>query len=455
MLYYKFNDYEGFKTCFGITEHGNGKKTRRNRILLDFIKDSKLLHEAIKNNDSSLLGISNMADLKKVLLERIMESGVDDNLQYEVNLINYTFRSGKYETDKYNGICVDGDTKAVRYVNHDNGGKTFKMKAGKFIRHLIMETSFGQALKESVIIYLQESFTQDWQAFSLSSQPKEKRLFVDDNFSDIYDSEKCEGNFFSCMTDNGYHTFYRDSVDASAAYLKNDHGKIVARCIIFNKVHEEGTERIWRLAERQYSTDQDDILKRALVNALIIGGYIDGYKQVGFDCHHSRAFVDIEGNSLEDKRFYIDCDLGTDDILSYQDSFKWYDMSDGKAYNYEADCYGYMLDTTDGSIDGQGEDENYDEFHDCYGDFDTTTVMYHGYEYSCSVDDLGEFVWVDSEEQYYHESDVDRCPWCGEWFVKDDGLESDITGNAYCSEDCREKAEDFYMTEHQELPKAA
>ena len=177
-------------------------------------------------------------------------------------------------------------------------------------------------MPESVIIYLQECFTQDWQAFSISSLPKENRLFVDDNFNDIYDSGECEGDFYSCMTDKGYHCFYRDSVDASAAYLKNEDGKIIARCVIFNKVYEEGSNKIWRLAERQYSTNQDDVLKRALVNALIIGGYIDGYKQVGYDCHHSRSFVDIFGNSLEDKKFYIDCDLGTEDTLSYQDSFK-------------------------------------------------------------------------------------------------------------------------------------
>lgn len=163
-----------------------------------------------------------MADLKKIMFEKIMDSGEDDGLQYEVNLINYTFRSSKYETDKYNGICEDGDSKAVRYINHDNGGKVFKMKAGKFIRHLIMETSFGKTLPESVIIYLQECFVQDWQAFSLSSQPKENRLFVDNNFRDIYYSNKCDGDFYSCMTDKGFHFFYSDSVDASAAYLKTN-----------------------------------------------------------------------------------------------------------------------------------------------------------------------------------------------------------------------------------------
>lgn len=450
MLYYNFNGYEEFCYRFGIIEHGNGKTSRRNKILLDFIKDRKLLRNAIRTNDFSLLNISNMADLKKMMFGRIMDSGEDDNLPYEVRLINYTFHSGKYETDKYNGICTDLDARSCRYINHGNGGIVFKMKAGKFIRRLILETSFGRTLPESVIIYLQECFVQDWQAFSISSLPKENRLFVDDNFGGIYDSGECEGDFYSCMTDKGYHTFYRDSVDASAAYLRNNEGKIITRCIIFNKVYEEGTGKIWRLAERQYSTNQDDKLKRALVNALIIGGYIDGYKQVGYDCHHSRAFVDIYGNSLEDRRFYIDCSLETDDTLSYQDSFKWYDMSEGRAYNYEASGYDYELDTTDGSIDGyeENDDESYDEFHECYGDFDTTIVMYHGREYSCSVDDLGEFVWIDSEEMYYHESDVDRCPWCGEWFVKDDGHESELTGNCYCSEECREKAEDCFISEN-------
>ena len=452
MLYYNFEGYEEFGYRFGIFEHDNGKTSRRNKILLDFIKDRKLLRKAIRTDNFSLLNITNMADLKKVMFERIMDSGEDDNLPYEVNLINYTFRSGKYETDKYNGICVDGDNRACRYINHDNGGKVFKMKAGKFIRQLIQETSFGKALKESVIIYLQECFVQDWQAFSLSTQPKENRLFVDNNFGDIYDSSKCEGDFYSCMTNRGLHYFYRDSVDASAAYLKNEQGKIVARCVIFNKVYEEGSEKVWRLAERQYSTNQDDVLKRALINALIIGGHIDGYKQVGYDCHHSRAFVDIDGNSLEDRKFYIDCDLGTCDTLSYQDSFKWYDINERRAYNYEVNGYDYELDTTDGSIDGEDDDdESYDEFHDCYGDFDTTTVMYHGRGYSCSVDDLGEFVWIDSEEIYYHEDEVSRCGWCGEWFVTEKGHESEVTGHCYCSEECRDKAEDCHTSEHRQV----
>ncbi len=65
---------EGFNCRFGIIEHDNGKKTRRNRILLDFIKDRKLLRKAIITDNFSLLNISNMAGLKKIMFEVLVSS---------------------------------------------------------------------------------------------------------------------------------------------------------------------------------------------------------------------------------------------------------------------------------------------------------------------------------------------------------------------------------------------
>lgn len=62
-------------------------------------------------------------------------------------------------------------------------------------------------------------------------------------------------------------------------------------------------------------------MKRLLIDKLIQGDYIDGYKIVGASCHEANAFVDIHGNSLSDKKFEIDCDLELEDTLSYQDSF--------------------------------------------------------------------------------------------------------------------------------------
>ena len=273
MLYYNFN-YQEFQYRFGFTEHDNGKKSRRNKVLLNFIKDRRLLKECIKKNDFTLLNIPNMVEFKKTMFGKIQISGgFDMNLSYKVELINYTFHSNKYSTDEMKGLCEDSDYKSCRYINHKNNGRTFKMKAGKFIRNLILETEFGQKLNESTLIYLQETFSEDWQTYSMSTLPK-NNLYVNDNFADIYSSSECKGDFNSCMMNRGFHTFYQDAVDASAAYLRNDEGKIVARCIIYNKVHEEGSDKIWRLAERQYSTNQDNLLKRALVETTSLNGHL-------------------------------------------------------------------------------------------------------------------------------------------------------------------------------------
>ena len=444
MLYYNFNDYAGFKERFGMVEHGNGEKSRKNKILLAYIKQPSLFKEAVETGDYSLINIASMSELKKTMLDRIQQSG--ESLKYEVKLINYTFRSSRFETDEFNGLCEDGDPRACRYINHNNGSRAFKMKAGKFFRSLILDTEFGQTLPEQVLNWLCEEFAAEWQTFTLSTFP-ENKLYVNDNFADIYDSSRCDGNFHSCMTDEDYYTYYQDSVKAKAAYLENEDGKIIARCVIFPEVYDENG-KVWRLAERQYSTECDDVLKRALVDALIRGNFIDGYKKVGAGCSDTREFVDINGNSLADKKFYIDCDLETYDTLSYQDSFRYYRYNDKKAYNYVPDRgYSYCLDTTDGSLDGPDDDDGdeWDSYHQEYVS-EVTTVYVNGREETCNVYDLDDFYEI--EGTYYHQSDVSHCDRCGSSYLSGKGLYSKITDEDYCCEECRREAEQIYIQQN-------
>ena len=441
MLYYDFAGLEGFEARFGIVRHGNGEKSRKNKILLAYVKQPSLFKEAARTGDYSLINISCMSELKQTMLTRIFESG--QNLPNEVRLINYTFHSAKFSTDEYNGLCEDGDPRSCRYINHSNGNRIFKMRAGKFIRSLILETDFGQTLPEQVLVWLCEEFTQEWQTFTLSTFP-ENQLFVNDSFEDIYSSRRCVGNFHSCMTDQGNHYYYQDAVKAKAAYLQNTEGKIIARCVIFTEVYEEGSDKIWRLAERQYSTDCNDILKRALVDALIRGGHIDGYKKVGAGCSDTREFVDINGNSLADKKFYIDCDLDLDDTLSYQDSFRYYKYSAGLAYNYSNCGYSYCLDTTDGSLNGDNEEEDaYDDYHEYYCE-EVRAVYYKGQVYYCDVNNLDDFRYVESLDQYHYYEDVICCDECGSNELEDNAVYSMITEEYYCCEECKEKAEKKY-----------
>ena len=440
MLYYNFENYEGFLSMFGIQNHGNGNKSRKNKILLSYLKNRTILHEAVQSGDFSLLNISDMADLKNKMKSLIIESGTrNESLYYEVNLINETYRSAQYSTDGNNGLCEDGDSRAVRYINHNNGNHAFKMKAGKFYRALILETDFGKKLPEQVVTYLCEEFTSDWQSYAFSSLPQ-NQLFVNDDFQYIYDSRNYLGDFRSCMVNKDLHTFYNDAVKAKAAFLENSDGKIIARCVIFTDVTDQDGKK-WRLAERQYASDGSTIYCRALVDALIREGHIDGYKVPGAGCGESRNFVDIHGVSLSHKQFIIDCDLDWDDNVSYQDSFKWYNMEKRIATNYG---YGDQdLSITEGSL--SDVDSEYDDYHQEYCE-ETTTVYVNGREYQCATNWLDDFRWVELREEYHHIDDVEQCPHCEGWVLRSEAYTSDLMDNGeyYCCETCLIDAEEEY-----------
>lgn len=65
MLYYKIQNYEDFKKCFGTETRENGVTTRKNKILLGHLKNPLLLRYCQEHGDYRLLHISDMADLQK------------------------------------------------------------------------------------------------------------------------------------------------------------------------------------------------------------------------------------------------------------------------------------------------------------------------------------------------------------------------------------------------------
>jgi len=440
MLHYDLN-YLLFKDLFGIQNHGNGNKSRRNKILLAYLKDKNIFKEAINSGDDQLLHIYSMTQLKTYVLDRLEQN--ENGCKYPVRLINRTFYSDIYSTDKENGVCTDGDTRAIRYVKHNSDGSehTYKMKAGKFLKAIIQENRFGRLLPEQVIRWLEEEFSQEWQTYTHSLQP-DVSLVISKEFYKIYNAASCPGDFGSCMVNKGLHSFYEDYVEAHAAYLKNDKGEITARAIIFDEVYDEQGNK-YRFLERQYSKEGNDILKRTLVDACIKAGAIDIYKKVGADCHASTSIVDINGNDMSRKKFHIKCSAIWGDTLSYQDTFKWFDVNRGIAYNYDSCSYDTCLDITYGTVGGDEDDEPeddeyYDDFHEYYCS-ETTEVHVHGRIYYCDVDNLGDFIlWED--EEYHHKDDFDVCPICGERFLKDNGYkDEDDNDILYCSSTCLEK----------------
>ena len=233
-------------------------------------------------------------------------------------------------------------------------------------------------------------------------------------------------------------------MEAKAAYLTDTDGTIVARAIIFTKVYTTDGKTI-RLCERQYAKSCSDVLKRTLVNKLIEAGAIDGYKAIGAGCHEERAFVRIDGTPFEgeDSIFSIDCHIDrSEDWVSYQDSFKYYDEYRGKAHNDEEDSYDYTLTMTNGLLDPE-----YDEW-----DHEDVREVFYAYRdgegYNVSVDNRDDYVELNGD--WYYEGDVIECSECGDLFPNPDiygshhGEWSELTEEWYDCESCKEQAEQDY-----------
>lgn len=505
MLYIKaFQNYDEFKNLFGITEHGNGAKSRKNRILLSLYKDKEIWRMAREKGNYYPFTVESMPQLKNWLMNQLENTSYGC---YKIKVLDRVFHSSTYETDNLGGVCADGDLRCIRYIKHDeNGQRIFKMKAGKFLTKLIEENPRCR-INETIRIWLCEEFAADWQAYT-RERCEEYSLHTGDteeDFNGIYGDFSYKGDFGSCMMNDGYGSFYSDAVNATAAWLEDAEGYMVARCVIYNDVHEyNDTGKVWRLAERQYASDGDESLKRMLVIKLIEAGLIDGYKTVGASCHDSRNFVTNDGESLRDKKFWIKCELEDGDTLSYQDSFKYW--RDGVADNWS--CEGVALDTTNGRFNDERE---YDDWHEHYCR-ETREVFVEGCSYQCDVDDMGDFRYVCYLNEYHHEDDVffdsylkeyvlyedahlcvdnehhyeENCVelYCGEWCLKEDAVEigcewywvddddvmlcptcgeyclkneeyfSELTLQYYCCEDCMLAAEKEYRESHALVPVA-
>ena len=76
MLFIKsFSNYTEFQELFGVRKFDNGKKARKNKILLAFLKDKQLFKEAVRSGDLYPFSIKNMVDLRNYLVHRIHVSG--------------------------------------------------------------------------------------------------------------------------------------------------------------------------------------------------------------------------------------------------------------------------------------------------------------------------------------------------------------------------------------------
>lgn len=442
MNHFTFKDYDGFKKLFPMKTDSKGELYRYNKILLSWYKSPEVYAFCVRSNWDSLLNISSMTELynKVTLLVHNITGG--GRYGYNCKLMDSFFFSNTYATDNNYGLTIDMDCNRIRLRRLDEN-KIVKVKPGRFMRSVIDSSPIGRIIPEPVKLYICEEFARKWETY-VSSLNADVTLHTGtdaEDFERIYTSSNYEDgeSFGSCMEDDGYEDFYYNCVDATAAWLENSKGEIIARCIIYNEVHIEDSDEILRIAERQYA--RSDGAKRQLVSRLVKAGLIDAYKKVGAGCSDTFAFEYADGSQLNEK-MYISNSATYDDHITYQDTFKWLNPDTGIAYNYEApDAYVTMTNT-----DGTADFGAWDNFHEEYCE-ETFTAYHRGsmgqwVEYQISTEYSHEYAGYDG--YFYLKEDLEYCPSCGRYFPSEEGYYSELTEETYCSQECLIDAEDAY-----------
>lgn len=361
------------KSVIGLRTTEEGNKVRMNRIALeqlkfilsrkDFDTEDKVTY--VKNFFGDERNFTNDELVRHIVSYWLRNSG-------SINLkgIGIAFDLAGYRTDYLNGICMDGDTNCIRLVKDD--GKVIKKKIGKVVREYFEPKRW---ICKEAKTYVCEHVSQLWKAYASEHQYQDKyKLVVDEDFHEIYNSSKQEGCFHSCMNDKDCVEFYY-TVKAKAASLRDEEDNIVARCIVFTECYDNDGNA-YRIAERQYATDQDDTLKQILVNKLYAEDYIDMHKRVGAGCYDSEDLVKKDGMRFDGGVLYIEADLDDGDYCPFMDGFAWYAKDEARIYNRSG--YGDELHETSGCYTDERytceacghripeEHRYWSNYHECY-----------------------------------------------------------------------------------------
>lgn len=442
MIYFNLeNGYESFKELFGEREvevDGQIKKVRKNKIVLNVLKDMFKLKSRFWN-DYFVYDKNLQFTCQQELIDNLkfLPNYSDCRYRNYFDELRYTLCSSIYRVDN-EGLCYDGDANSIRY---EKDGKIYKMKASKFYSTIFTECGYDVVFGTKAMIFCAEKFAESWCAYAQKYVCNDKyTLHVGNKLSDFSEIYSAKG-MGSCMTNTSQYRFYKNSVNASAAWIENEDEGIVARCVIFNEATQCNTGKVFRLAERQYAIDENDKLKSILVRKLYDEGYIDAHKRVGAGCHDNMEFCDVSGKLLDDCEFEIHCNIDYGDTLSYQDSFVSYDMDCHTAYNFDCDYETDRLDTTNTMLEG----ENYDDWEDCYTHEEVSEVYWENSTRSIVCGNTtnsnieADFTYVDCGEyrDYYLHNDIVVYIDGDYWYYKDEEIcEACDDGEYHLKEDC-------------------
>lgn len=346
MLYFKLEGYEDFKKIFGTKNSDRG--CIANKILLSF-----WMHRFKLDKNGSASQIKTMSDLYNLIMNSL--NGYDPDYQWfqdSTSVTNYpdgswervirhklqrtspnlslTFNDNYFSffCQSYKGQINFSPCPGQLVVTNIKNGHLESIKAGKLMRMILNDNRVK--IGEPTEVWVCEEFQRKIEAASKFDESK-YTFHLDKNFEEIYSSSACSGDFGSCMTNKKRHSFYLECLDANAAYItRNSDGKIIARCIVYNNVYTSDG-KVHRYADRIYG--DSEVSRRILVSAIAQKSDVDLFKVVGAGCRDIEQITDKNGIKISDTRVAINCYIPNGHIMSFMDTFKFYDITNHIACN--------------------------------------------------------------------------------------------------------------------------
>jgi len=351
MLYFntQFDNYEDFRSRFGSKTDGEG------RVLYNKNGKPQKMHII-----PYLLWKSQVIYLNKMLNTPLrdcidMACKVQNNNQAFTCMIQSLPQRLTYIDEETNSwlirgygwyIIKRGEANDLVVVQNPNG-KQQQMKLGKYIEIVLKLIPQNNAqtywiTNKTLLTFFVETIVTQYVSMILAYSTL--HLVVDDNFEKIYNTDyrpAAMSNFNSCMDNDPNYHFYANRPDIfSAVSLQDKNGLIYARTLLVKCYEVDEPDCKHTLLERIYCNKQ--IHANRLFQLAKEANIFDICKKPGASCRDSTNIITNNGN-----KFYpilaIDLNLHIGDVISYQDTFKYYSRDVKKAVNSQS----YFTHNTD------------------------------------------------------------------------------------------------------------
>lgn len=236
------------------------------------------------------------------------------------------------------------------------------IKIGRFLKKFLSKSSFEDlGITDSEI----EKFVNFFKSYFGSRVEDLKVVEGEDILKYYLESNYYEpnGNRFgtlwnSCMRQrerNKFMKIYAKNPDIKMLVMLTDEGQVRARALLWENVHEHGSNEKYKFMDRVYTVYDHDVDTFKTWSRQ--NGYISKWEQSA----KSELLFDVDGEPMR-KKLYVLPDNFDFDWYPYFDTFKFYNTNKGRFSNSGYYDYSYVLTQSNGQVEREREEETEEDY---------------------------------------------------------------------------------------------